>query len=1456
MANRSHVLRYGVALAAVILAIVLPLPLSPVLDQRVSLITYFAAVMVAAWFGGLGPALLAMVLSAFAACYFQFPPTGHLLPQDGVQALSLLMFLAVGGTIAALTGSLRRSQHVAAEIARQSRAERERYFVTLSSIGDGVIATDTEGRVTFINGVAERLTGWAPADAEGRPLDGVFRIVNEETRQPVENPVTKALRLGEVVGLANHTVLIARDGTERAIDDSAAPIRDEHGRVVGVILVFRDVEDARRLKFERDRFAAIVESSEDAILGMSFDLVATHWNDGAAHMFGFTADEVIGRPLVETILPEDRVDELREIHQRLRRGERVDHFETVRRYRDGRLIDVSIRISPVHDEKGRIIGASAIDRDITARLEVERRLRRSEEELSDFFENAAVGLHWVGLDGTILRANQAELDLLGYSRDEYVGRHITEFHADRDNIDDILDRLLRGEVIQNREARLRRKDGSLCDVLIDTSGFWEDGRFVHSRCFTRDVSERKRAEQQLRDSEERLRLALDAGRMGTWQWNVASGEVIWSPGLERIHGLAPGTFAGTFEAYQQDIHPEDRDRVLDTIRRTVDERRDHNLEYRIVWPDGSIHWLEARGKLIFDERGAPERLVGICADVTEAKRHEATLRFLADASKSLAALVDYRSTLQAVARLAVPDFADWCAVDILDDGGQVERLAVAHVDPRKIDFVKRLQDEYPPDPDVPQGAYQVLRTGEPEFVPAIDDEMLRNVARDEVHLRLIRELGLASYIAVPLKAHDRTLGVLTFATAESGRRFRPDDLDVAEDLARRATIAIENAQLYQEVREAGRRKDEFLAMLAHELRNPLAPIRSGLDILRMEPNGQKETVELMQRQVEHLVRLVDDLLDVSRIMRGKVELRRQPTRIATIVQRATEAVRWSIDDQEQALAVELPDEAIVVDVDPVRLVQVIENLLNNASKYTDQGGRIAVAVERRGRSVLIHVRDDGIGIDEELLPRIFDLFTQSSRSLDRAQGGLGIGLTLVRSLVEGHGGTISARSAGPGKGSEFTVCLPVTDAVPLADDAPLEVRPALSRRVLVVDDNVGAVRMLSLLLQRLGPHEVATAQDGPSALRMIAEFRPEVVLLDIGLPGMDGYEVAARVRKDPAHDDVLLVALTGYGQEEDRRKSRRAGFDEHLVKPPALDQIARVLIRRPLRARRPDAASAVARRSPSSNLDTGVDASHTARLPASTVPPVNVGPTSGMLPDDERMGAFFRSLAHEIGNSLVPIRLMFELLKRPNVDADTVASVTEMLDQHLPSMGRLVDDLRRIGRIAAGRLTIRAAEIEPRAVVDAAVAAVAPRFEERRQTFDVDMPESLPRLEGDFELLQHALTELLRNAAQYSPPESRISLKAEQRDGAILFRVRNPGGGIAPDLLPHVFELFVRGDDRLDAEAGNWGVGLTFVRQVVRQHGGRVGVRATNQSPDCEFTIELPLAPVSAPVSAPLSAPV
>ena len=366
------------------------------------------------------------------------------------------------------------------------------------------------------------------------------------------------------------------------------------------------------------------------------------------------------------------------------------------------------------------------------------------------------------------------------------------------------------------------------------------------------------------------------------------------------------------------------------------------------------------------------------------------------------------------------------------------------------------------------------------------------------------------------------------------------------------------------LREADRRKDEFLATLAHELRNPLAPISNAARILHMSPQGASLEVarDIIERQVRHLARLVEDLLDVSRITRGKVELRRRRVDLSAIVVNAVETSQPLIAERGHEFVLELPRESLPVDADPTRLAQVISNLLNNAAKYTPRGGRISLAAVREGNVVTIRIKDNGIGIESTMLPKIFDMFVQVDNRIERASGGLGIGLTLVRHFVELHGGSVHAASDGPQLGSEFAIRLPLGEAPAVATPDPRfhapSALPEAGLRILVVDDNYDNADTMSTLLRMLG-NDVTVANAGEEALERIAQSRPDVVLLDIGMPKMNGYEVAYRIRHQPSGQDIMLVAITGWGQEADRVRSRAAGFDHHLVKPVDVDQLQQLL---------------------------------------------------------------------------------------------------------------------------------------------------------------------------------------------------------------------------------------------------------------------------------------------------------
>jgi PAS domain S-box-containing protein len=632
------------------------------------------------------------------------------------------------------------------------RQQSEWLRTTLASIGDAVITTDVDGRVTFMNAVAETLTGWPQADALGHILSDVFRIVHEETRQPVDNPALRALKTNSIIRLANHTVLISRTGQEHAIDDSASPIRDEAGATVGAVLVFRDVSERRRTDLARAHLAAIVESSDDAIVSKTLQSVILSWNKGAERLFGYTADEAIGQSIT-MLIPTERLAEEEHILDRVSRGDHVAHFETVRVGKDGRRIDVSLTISPIRNDDGTIVGASKVARDISQRKALEAR---------------------------------------------------------------------------NRE----------------------------------------------------------------------------------------------------------------------------------------LHEREQRA------------------------RHEAEA--------------------------------------------------------------------------------------------------------------------------------------------------------------------------------ANRAKDEFLAMLGHELRNPLSPILTALQLMKLRGGGLEREREVIERQVGHLTRLVEDLLDVSRITRGQVAIKEEHVAVADVVAKGIEIATPLLDQRTHVLDVDVPRN-LWVRGDAGRLSQVMSNLFTNAAKYTPPGGRIGVRVTEEGDDIVIRVRDTGVGIAHDVLPNVFDLFVQERQNIGRSQGGLGLGLTIVRNLVERHGGSVSAHSDGPNLGSVFVVRLP--RSTPPADmratsgsasSESVRATNGASLKILVVDDSTDGAEMLAAALNAKG-YETQVAFDGPAALRIAATFRPAVVFLDIGLPVMDGYELATRLRDLPELNGVRLFALTGYGQESDRQRSRDAGFDHHFTKPVDLDTIDAVL---------------------------------------------------------------------------------------------------------------------------------------------------------------------------------------------------------------------------------------------------------------------------------------------------------
>jgi signal transduction histidine kinase/ActR/RegA family two-component response regulator len=542
--------------------------------------------------------------------------------------------------------------------------------------------------------------------------------------------------------------------------------------------------------------------------------------------------------------------------------------------------------------------------------------------------------------------------------------------------------------------------------------------------------------------------------------------------------------------------------------------------------------------------------------------------FLAEAGRVLSASLDYETTLAQVARLATPRLADFCIVDLLGDDGSLRRVAAAHADPSAQSVLDELCQKFPPRLGSPQPAMRVINMGQPELLREVDPRVLAEHTISDEHRGLIERLSVRSHLAVPLSIGERTLGAISLGFVGT-RRYRITDVPLAEALASRAAVAIQNARLYRaaeqaraQAESANATKDEFLAMLGHELRNPLAPIVTALELTR-EREGPSRERDIIERQVQHVRRLVDDLLDVARIARGKLDLAREPLELAHAIQDGVELARPLIDERRHVLTIDCPERGLRVFGDRTRLAQVVANLLTNAARYSEPLGKIRVSAFARGERAVLCVEDNGIGIAPELLPRIYELFAQAKQTAERGSGGLGLGLSIVKALVEQHGGEVHARSEGPGLGSEFEVSLPrlISERPGTAQEAtPRTTSGGAGARILIVDDNEDAAVLLAEALRARG-YQTEVAHDPEQALARAQACTPDLGLLDIGLPGMDGYELCRLLHADSALAKLPLIALTGYGQAGDRARSAQAGFAEHLVKPVNLEDLTRVIAR-------------------------------------------------------------------------------------------------------------------------------------------------------------------------------------------------------------------------------------------------------------------------------------------------------
>ncbi len=1227
----------------------------------------------------------------------------------------------------------------------ERRRDLERFRLTLTSIGDAVIATDARGHVTFLNVVAQGLTGYSEEEAAGRPLDEVFRIVNEATKAPVENPVAKVLATGHIVGLANHTVLIARDGTERPIEDSAAPIHDEAGRISGVVLVFHDVSEKKRsermlegqknaleliargadLSEILDSLCYLVEGqSEVPILGAillaagensrwavaaapnlpeayrrAVDKVAIPqgFGWGAKHGEPVLANDILADPawsgfadlaqmhlllncwFCPILSSEDVVLGVLTLHgsesrplslgnlklvgvvtrtaaiaiERDRNKAALDDARTrlesalsagaiatwtwdIARDRIvpdanlARLFSISpnnvagappseflkaihtddlpsveraireaIEISGRYYTKYRVVQADGSSRTVVARGEVERdssdqpttlhgvvvditdrkRVEEEKDQLALVVEKSGEFIGIASLDGIPTYGNATLQRMMGIDDWEAVKRvPLRNYFFPEDQsfvVDEFLPRVLK-DGFARTEIRFRNfKTGKA--IWLDygvTLLRSRTGAPIGFATISRDLTDRRKNDEERRVSsklaESQARL-FDSALSNTpdlsYTFDLDGRFTYVNKALQDLWGKTSDEAVGkTF--FELDYTPELATRLHNQVQEVIATKSQIIDETPYTGAFGARYY-EYIFSPVLAPNGSVEAVVGATKDITERKQAEEATRFralrmqkLADISARINAARDVNSVLQVVTREALDLFETHrAAISMVlnpDHPQPVNVVATSDGHPDRVEVT-------PLGPDGAALLEVVGRASGPIRLTSAEIEadptwrMLGRAGGDST----IRE----GWLAAPLVSRNRkSMGLIQLSDKREGA-FTPEDEALLVQLSLLAAIAIENARLYEELRGNDQRKDEFLAMLAHELRNPLAAISNAVKLMNRPGLGDEAdwSMDVIGRQMHHLTHLIDDLLDVSRISRGKIELRRDLIEATPILESALDTVKALVEERKHTLEVSIDRGNLWVSADATRLEQVVVNLLNNAAKYSENSGLIRLEARLEADQVLIQVTDRGVGISPEKLPQMFELFAQGDRSLARSEGGLGIGLTVVKKLVEMHGGTITARSEGVGKGSEFAIRLPLVAAPTRAEprsgtstSTPATGSETRKARILVVDDNVDTARGMTRLLKRIG-HDISTAYSGPEAIEVARQHRPEFVLLDIGLPGMTGYEVAARLRQEESCQGAVIIAVSGYGQDEDRRRSKESGFDHHLIKPLDHDALLALL---------------------------------------------------------------------------------------------------------------------------------------------------------------------------------------------------------------------------------------------------------------------------------------------------------
>jgi PAS domain S-box-containing protein len=1058
----------------------------------------------------------------------------------------------------------------------------------LNTVEQAVIATDPSGRIIYWNGFSEKLYGWQSAEVIGR---NIVDVTPSDASTVQAHEIMSRVRAGE--SWSGEFRVRRRDGIAFPVMTTTTPIRNTKGELIGVVGVSIDISE--RIKFEeelRERERALAES-EERYRSLVQATSAIVWSTPASGEFetqqqgwsaftGQTFEELKGTGWLNAVHPDDREDTLRVWTEALATRLLYEAQHRLQRY-DGQYRHMLARAVPIIRSDGTVHEWVGIHTDLTEQHRLQEQLDAERLRLRDTFMLAPAFIATLrGPQHVFESANPQYFKLVG-NRDN-IGKPVREAlpEVEGQGYYELLDEVYNsGKPFVGTEMsiHLQSEDSGQIEErfvnfvyqpLKEMNGS-VSGIFLHGI----DVTEQVRARQRVEELAQINRTITDNAASCLFMMDEQGHPTFMNPAAEIATGYTlseimdkPLHYAVHHTRPDGSTYPMSECPIDSASKYMLSLREQEEIFIR---KDGSffpvsfsVASLAREGKTI----GAVLEF----RDITEHKRFEEALRFQAEASTLLAGSLEYETTLASIARLSVPNLADWCAVDILEDDRSIKRLAIAHTDPYKVALAYELQHKYPSHPAMSAPMQEALQSGKSQLIPEVSESFLATVARDDQHLEILRGLGLKSWIIVPLVARARTLGAITFISAESGRRYNSSDLAFFEDLASRAAIAVDNAKLYRQAQEASRAKDEFLATVSHELRTPLNAIMGWAQILtRGQSDGQFliRAIETIERNARSQAQIINDILDVSRIITGKLRLEVRPVEPASVIQAAVETVRPAAEAKDIRIQMMLDSSAGPISGDPDRLQQVVWNLLSNAIKYAPKGERVQVRLERVESHVEIIVSDTGRGIKPELLPYVFDRFRQDDSSTTRRYGGLGLGLAIVRHLVELHGGTVHAYSEGEGKGSSFTIALPLMlgqirssdyeqACLTQSNGFSIHSLPALDNlRVLIVDDETDARVLLKAMLTPCGA-EVIECASAADALAEINRQKPDIIVSDIGMPDEDGYAFIRKVRAltPKAGGKIPAIALTAYARSEDRIRALVAGFQVHVPKPVDLTELA------------------------------------------------------------------------------------------------------------------------------------------------------------------------------------------------------------------------------------------------------------------------------------------------------------